>query len=98
MTPKQSLNTATHGKKKLQEDVEKASGKTSEATSGESESESTSRTLGRAQTKLIGGHFDPAISKQLRQLALDQNSTVQKLLAEALNELFIKYGKQPIAQ
>lgn len=51
----------------------------------------------RQQTKLIGGHFDPAVSRQLKQLALDQNSTVQALLAEALNDLFIKHGKKPIA-
>ena len=51
----------------------------------------------RMQTKLIGGHFDPAVSRQLKQLALDDNSTVQALLAEALNDLFIKHGKKPIA-
>ena len=51
----------------------------------------------RMQTKLIGGHFDPAVSRQLKQLALDENSTVQALLAEALNDLFVKHGKKPIA-
>jgi hypothetical protein len=51
----------------------------------------------RQQTKLIGGHFDPIVSRQLRQLALDENSTVQALLAEALNDLFLKYGKKPLA-
>ena len=51
----------------------------------------------RQQTKLIGGHFDPIISRQLRQIALDENSTVQALLAEALNDLFVKYGKKPLA-
>lgn len=51
----------------------------------------------RQQTKLIGGHFDPIVSRQLRQLALDENSTVQALLAEALNDLFVKYGKKPLA-
>ena len=52
---------------------------------------------GRQQTKLIGGHFDPIVSRQLKQLALDENSSVQALLAEALNDLFIKYGKKPLA-
>lgn len=51
----------------------------------------------RQQTKLIGGHFDPIVSRQLKQLALDESSTVQALLAEALNDLFLKYGKKPIA-
>jgi len=51
----------------------------------------------RQQTKAIGGHFDPAVSKQLRQLGLDENKTVQGLLTEALNDLFVKYGRKPIA-
>jgi len=46
---------------------------------------------------MISGHFDPAVSRQLKQLALDEETTVQALLAEALNALFEKYGKPPIA-
>jgi hypothetical protein len=45
----------------------------------------------------IAGHFDPAVGKQLRQIALDNDTTVQALLEEALNDLFLKYGKSPIA-
>jgi hypothetical protein len=51
----------------------------------------------RQHTKAIGGHFDPAVSRQLRQLALDETTTVQALLAEALNDLFVKYGRKPLA-
>lgn len=51
----------------------------------------------RQGTKAITGHFDPAVSKQLKQLSLDQDSSVQALLAEALNDLFTKYSKPPIA-
>ncbi len=51
----------------------------------------------RQGKKAISGHFDPAVSKQLKQLALEQDQTVQSLLAEALNDLFEKYGKKPIA-
>ncbi|MEJ1934635.1 ribbon-helix-helix domain-containing protein [Nostoc sp. NIES-2111] len=51
----------------------------------------------RQGKKAIAGHFDPAVSKQLKQLALEQDTTVQALLAEALNDLFDKYGKKPIA-
>ncbi|BCL38315.1 ribbon-helix-helix domain-containing protein [Nostoc sp. MS1] len=50
-----------------------------------------------AGKKVIASHFDPAVSKQLKQLALEQDTTVQALLSEALNELFEKYGKKPIA-
>ena len=52
----------------------------------------------RRGKKAITGHFDPIVSKQLRQIALDQDSTVQALLAEALNDLFIKYGHSAIAE
>jgi hypothetical protein len=51
----------------------------------------------RQGKKAIAGHFDPAVSKQLKQLALEQDTTVQALLALALNDLFDKYGKKPIA-
>ncbi len=51
----------------------------------------------RQGKKAITGHFDPAVSRQLRQLALDNNTTVQAMLAEALNELFIKHHRNPIA-
>jgi len=51
----------------------------------------------RAGKKVIAGHFDPAVTRQLKQLALDQESTVQNLLAEALNDLFAKHDKQRIA-
>ena len=51
----------------------------------------------RAGKKIVSGHFDPAVTRQLKQLALDQESTLQALLAEALNDLFAKHGKQRIA-
>ena len=51
----------------------------------------------RKGKKAIAGHFDPAVSKQLKQLALEEDTTVQALLAEALNDLFEKYDKKAIA-
>ena len=51
----------------------------------------------RQGKKAITGHFDPAVSKQLKQLALEHDKTVQTAIAEALNDLFIKYGRNPIA-
>lgn len=51
----------------------------------------------RIGKKVIAGHFDPAVSRQLKQMALDHESNVQKLLTEALNDLFEKYNKKPIA-
>jgi hypothetical protein len=46
----------------------------------------------RRGKKIVSGYFDPAVSRQLKQLALDHDKTVQSLLAEALNDLFEKYG------
>jgi hypothetical protein len=40
----------------------------------------------------------PETSKQLKQIALDENTSVQDLVIEALNDLFIKHGKRPIAE
>ena len=52
----------------------------------------------RVGKKAVTGHFDPAVSKQLKQLLLDQDRhSLQELLAEALNDLFQKYHKPPIA-
>lgn len=53
-------------------------------------------TNARQGTKLIGGHFPPEVSTQLRILAAEESTTVQKLLGEALNDLFVKKGRQRI--
>lgn len=51
----------------------------------------------REGTKAISGHFAPEISKQLRILAVNQDTSVQALLGEALNLLFESYGLPRIA-
>lgn len=51
----------------------------------------------RAGKKALTGHFDPAVSKQLKQIALDRDRSVQALLSEALNDFFQKYKKPTIA-
>lgn len=53
---------------------------------------------GRKGTKLIGGHFAPEVSTQLRILAAEGGTTVQNLLAEALDDLFVKKGRARISQ
>lgn len=55
------------------------------------------RSRTREGTKTIAGHFDPAVSRQLKALALDRDTTVQELLREALNDLFEKHGASRIA-
>jgi hypothetical protein len=56
-----------------------------------------SRVPSRRGKKTIAGFFDPAASRQLKQLALDEGSNVQDLLREAINDLFEKRGKSRIA-
>lgn len=51
----------------------------------------------RKSTKHIGGYFDPAVSKQLREIALDEDSSVQALLGEAIDMLFQSRRKPTIA-
>ena len=52
----------------------------------------------RAGKKALIGYFNPEVSKQLKQITLDHDrNSVQELLREALNDLFQKYMKPPIA-
>jgi hypothetical protein len=51
----------------------------------------------RQGKKTIAGHFDPTVSRQLREIALAEDTSVQELLREALNDLFLKRGRPPIA-
>ena len=62
---------------------------------GEAVSRVTSRT--RVGTKQIAAHFPEDVAWQLRGLAVDRKTTVQNLMAEALNDLFAKYGKPEVA-
>jgi hypothetical protein len=52
---------------------------------------------GRKDVVMIAGHFPPEVRKQLHQIALDQDTTAQRLIGEALNMLFARYGKPEIA-
>ena len=52
----------------------------------------------RRGTKLIGGHFPPEVSTQLRILAAEGGTTVQSLLAEALDDLFVKKGRNRVGR
>ena len=51
----------------------------------------------RAAKKALIGYFHPGVSKQLRQMALDRDGTVQDLLTEVLNDFFQKNKKPTIA-
>lgn len=53
--------------------------------------------VGRVGTKMLGGHFSEPAQRQFKVLAAEQGKTVQVLLEEAINDLFKKYNKEPIA-
>jgi len=50
-----------------------------------------------ARTQLVGAHLSPDVGKQLRQIALDEDTDVKSLLIEAINLLFKTRGKPQIA-
>jgi hypothetical protein len=52
---------------------------------------------GRDGKSNVTGYFPPEVKKQLRILAAERSTTIQELLAEALNDLFAKHGKPEIA-
>ncbi len=53
---------------------------------------------GREGKRAIAGYFDPTVWLQLKQIGLEQNGkSIQDLLSEALNLLFVKYKKSPLA-
>jgi hypothetical protein len=51
----------------------------------------------RRGKKVVSGYFDAEVSKQLKILCVENDTSLQALLTEALNDLFIKHGKSPIA-
>lgn len=51
----------------------------------------------REGRKLIAGHFPPKTAKQLKILAAEEGTTVQALLEEALDLLFVKKGRRAVS-
>lgn len=51
---------------------------------------------GRQGKSNVTGYFPPAVKRQLRILAAEQDTTIQALLGQALNDLFAKFGKPEI--
>lgn len=50
------------------------------------------------KTVLIGGHFPPAVARQLALIAAEEGAKKNELLAEALDLLFVKKGKARIKE
>jgi hypothetical protein len=47
----------------------------------------------RTGTKQIAAHFPEEVAWRLRALAVERKTTIQNLMAEALNDLFRKHAK-----
>jgi len=63
----------------------------------EAPAEKPTKTGPRGNKVSITQWVDPAVRKQIQQLVLDHDRYEYELVNEALNLLFEKYGKPPIA-
>ncbi len=52
----------------------------------------------RQGKKALIAYFSPGVSKALRQMALDEDSTMQSLLGEAIDLLMRDRGKHPFGE
>ena len=41
----------------------------------------------------MGGHFEPKVLKHMKLLAVEEDTTTQRLLEEAIDLLFLKKGR-----
>ena len=93
----------SRNKQDLAQALQKASGKTevSEIVEPKPSQKVKRQTLptppSRIGKRAITGFFDPAAAKQFKRLALEKDMTVQLLLTEAINDVFVKYKQSPIA-
>ena len=87
---KKSLAELTLTKEEVQEEA--SGGKAEEKSS--SKSAPTSDTSKRKQQPL---RLNQEAWTQLKYLAFDQGRTSHSLLIEAVNDLFVKHGKEPVA-
>ena len=69
----------------------------SEATIGATPKPTATVPPSRQGKKMISGHFDKDVHRQLKMLAIERDTSIQDLLSEALNALFERNNKPPIA-
>jgi len=54
-------------------------------------------TSSRSGRVLVGGHFAPEVQTALKVIAAEERTTMQALLTEAINTVFVKRRKPEIA-
>lgn len=52
----------------------------------------------RVGKRFVGAHFHPEVARQLKMLAAEDDRTIQELLEDAVDLLFVKAGKAKIAE
>lgn len=52
-----------------------------------------SRHIARQGKRVISGYFDAPVARALKGLAVEQDTTVQLLLARAINDLLERHGR-----
>jgi hypothetical protein len=52
----------------------------------------------REGKKFVGGWYSKDLSREIAQLALDRDTTVQALMGEAIDLLLRQYGKHPYGE
>lgn len=52
----------------------------------------------RENTRMIAGHFSPDLARVMGQIALDNDTSIQALLGEALDLLLPVYGREPFGE
>ena len=63
--------------------------------SAQADEKVTGQATRKGQVTLVT-YTDPAVKKQLKLIALEQDTTQAELFREAINDLFRKNGKPPI--
>ena len=66
-------------------------------TAASGETSKSQRCPARQGKKMVTGYFDVKTHRQLKQLALETDKSIQVLLGDALNMLFAFHDKPPIA-
>ena len=52
----------------------------------------------REGKRFVGAHFHPEVARQLKVLAAEDGTTIQELLEQAVDLLFVKNGKTKIGE
>lgn len=92
--PENSLSAAIAGNLAQQEDAAPEPKPAKPA--NQSKPKSRAKKAQAGKTVLVGGHFPPEVLKQLKLIAVEEDTTNQALLQEALDLLFVKKGRAKI--